>query len=153
VVVLGVLGGVCLAAFGRGSTRAGAGEDITAAVRDLAVRRTLAFTTTSTAPLAGVDEPGSPAMAADTALVRRLAARGLHLDGLSFTVSTVRVVTRGPGELCVEAAVTTSAHRQVRPDGSLVARVPASPVRVVRLVLVRAPGGGGPQRWLVRRVI
>jgi hypothetical protein len=63
----------------------------------------------------------------------------------------VRVVERTPGELSLAVVVTASAHRQLRSDGSLAARVPASRARAVQLVLVPDRRGGSP-RWLVRRV-
>jgi hypothetical protein len=148
VVVLGVVG---LARIGRAGRPAVASPDLTSSVQELARRRALAFATTSTAPLSGVDEPGSPAMAADAGLVARLAARGLRLDGLRFSVSGVRVVERTSGQLSVAVVVTTSAHRQLRRDGTLAVRVPASPARAVRLILVPDRRGGQP-RWLVRRV-
>jgi hypothetical protein len=150
-VLLGVLAVAGVVRLGHLGRRAATSADLTSTVQALARRRALAFATTSTAPLREVDEPGSPAMAADAALVGRLAARGLRLDGLRFSVSGARVVERTPAGLSVAVVVTTSAHRQVRPDGTLVARVPGSPARAVRLVLV-PDRRGGPLRWLVRRV-
>jgi len=47
--------------------------------------------------------------------------------------------------------VATSGHRQVRSDGTLAARVPASPARAVRLVLV-PDRRASRLRWLIRRV-
>jgi serine/threonine protein kinase len=109
--------------------------------------RAEAFATASTDPLRGVDEQGSPAMAADAGLVRRLNQRGLRLDGVVFGVTGVRVQARTPDTVTVSASVTTSAHRQVRPDGTVVARVPAAAPRRTALVLVRGADGAG---WRVR---
>jgi hypothetical protein len=120
--------------------------ELVAVVGRLAAGRAAAFRTASVQRLATVDEPGSPAMAQDAGLVGRLTAAGLRLDGLVFTVADVRVATRGQQALTVTARVTTSAHRQLRRDGTVVAAVPASTSRTVRLVLVPRGGGG----WLIR---
>jgi hypothetical protein len=48
----------------------------------------------------------------------------------------------------VEARVTTSGYRQVRPDGTLVRRVAPQPPRHVQLTLVRAG-----DRWRVSAVV
>lgn len=114
---------------------------------DLARGRAEAFRTASTGALAAVDEPGSPAMAADAGLVSRLRSAGLHLEGVAFTIRDVQVVTGHP--VTVRARVSTSAHRQVRTDGAVIARVPGPAERWVRLVLVPGPSGTG---WRVRAV-
>ncbi|WP_158220353.1 serine/threonine-protein kinase [Kineosporia sp. A_224] len=117
------------------------------AVERLAAARAAAFGSASVAGLGTVDEAGSPALAADRALVDRLAARGLRLTGLRFTVSRVRVVRADGPTVTVTARVATSAHRQVGADGAVVARVPAGAARPVRLVLVETADG-----WRVRSV-
>jgi hypothetical protein len=123
--------------------------DLAAALCALAGRRAAALESVSPGGLAAVDAPSSPAMVSDRALIGRLSARGLHLAGLSFDVTGVRVLARGTGRVTVVAQVATSAHRQVRQDGSIAAQIPASAPRVARLVLVAAPGGRG---WLVQSV-
>jgi hypothetical protein len=99
--------------------------------------------------LTEVDEPASPAMAADLAFVQRLTGAGMRLKDLSFTVSHVAVVARGTDDLTVSATVTTSAHRRVRVTGGAEVVVAASPARAVRLTLGRSGDG---QPWLVRSI-
>lgn len=123
------------------------GAELARVVCDLARGRAEAFAAASTDPLAAVDEPGSPAMAADTGLVQRLRRSGLRLDGVVFGVTGVRVQARTGDTVRVAASVTTSAHRQVRADGTVAARVPAAATRRTALVLVRRAGGTG---WRVR---
>jgi hypothetical protein len=128
------------------------------AVRRLAEARALAFDQATVQALARVDEPGSPAMIADAALVARLNAQGLRLQGLTFRVSGVRVVSAPTGRtgqagrvgrpVVMEVTVVTSAHRRVGArDGVVAATVGASPPRRVRLTLAPAPDG---RHWLVR---
>ncbi len=122
--------------------------EVAATVERLAADRAAALGAASTTALAAADEPGSPALAADAALLTRLRQARLRLDGLAFTVTDVRVVDRAarPREtLTVSARVATSAHSQVRRDGTVAARVPAAQARAVRLVLVRTAAG-----WRVR---
>jgi hypothetical protein len=132
------------------------------AVRRLAEGRALAFDRATVQALTWVDEPGSPAMTADAALIGRLGTRGLRLQGLRFEISEVRVVSAPAGSrpsglpgtspgrrpVVLEATVVTSGHRQVGVrDGVVRASVPASPPRRVLLTLVPAPDG---RHWLVR---
>jgi serine/threonine protein kinase len=123
--------------------------ELARAVCALARGRAAAFAVPSTVPLATVDEPGSAALASDEALVRRLQGQGLRLSGVSFAVTEVRVVARTSTEATVTASVGTSAHQQVRADGSVAAQVPAQAPRQVRLVLVSRTG---PSGWWVRSV-
>ena len=127
-------------------------EGLQTVVGRLAHGRALAFATASARSLLAVDEPGSPAMAADTALVQRLLDQGIRLEGLGFMVAEVRTVARGPGTVTVLVTVATSAHRQVRRDHAVVRSVPAAGYRRVRLVLVRAAGDRAPAGWWVRAV-
>jgi hypothetical protein len=113
----------------------------------LAQARARAFATASPGLLAGVDEPGGTAMAADLGLVRKLQERGLHLREIVFTVTEVRVLARTADTATVTASVATGAHRQVRVDGSVAAQIPAAPARRVRLVLVGRSAGSS---WRVR---
>jgi hypothetical protein len=126
-------------------------ESVTMAVLRFARGRAEAFRQVSEAPLDSVDEPGSPALAADRALVARLRAAGTRLDGLTFTIGRVRTEAARAGVVTVRATVTTSAHLQVSQDGTRAAtRVPASAPRAVVLTLVPAPDG---RHWLVRRTV
>lgn len=137
-----------------------ASAQVVRAVERLAAARARALRAGTPVALAAVDETGSAAEAADRALLDRLAVAGVRLDGLRFTVTGVRVVDgrgasgdagatgpAGGAVVTVEARVATSAHRQVRADGSVVRRVPAGASRRVRLVLVGTSAG-----WRVRSV-
>ena len=123
-------------------------EPVAAAVERLARGRAEAFRLASTDPLAQVDEPGSPAMAADRALVARLREAGVRLEGLSFRASGLQPDAGNGGVVLVRAAVTTSAHRRATSGGRAVEEVPASAPRSVTLALVPAPDG---VHWLVRQ--
>lgn len=121
-------------------------EPVAVAVSRLAQGRAAAFTAVSARPLADVDEPGSPAMVADTALVTRLRDLGLRLDGLRFAVGEVRQLPGDASQVLVETTVTTSSHRQVAAgNGAVRAMISASTRRVV-LTLVPSSDG---RRWLV----
>lgn len=120
-----------------------------AAVQALGRTRADALAERSLSRLREVDEPRSPAMAADVGLIGRLTARGLRLEGVAFQVSRVRRIDGAGATVTVSAAVATTAHRQVSADGERIA-VPAAPARVVRLTLVRARDS--PHGWLVRSV-
>lgn len=123
-------------------------EPLDVAVARLARGRADAFGSATPQALSTVDEPGSVAMASDVGLVRRLTARGLRLEDLSFQVSGVRRLRSDGEAVTVAATVVTSAHRQVTMrDGVVRSAVPASPPRRVVLTLVPAPDG---RRWLVR---
>jgi hypothetical protein len=126
-----------------------AAADLARTVCALATARAEAFRSASAPALARVDEPGSAAMAADAALVARLVKQGLRLDGVAFGISAVRVVARSADTVTLTAAVATSAHRQLRRDGSVAAQVAATPARPVKLVLVTGPATSQPG-WLVR---
>ena len=115
--------------------------DVPSLVALLAAGRAGALTAGSEAALSVVDAPGSPAMAADTALVRRMRASGVHLSGLAFPVSGVRVLSSGAGGTTVEARVSTSAYQRVRADASVEKQVPAAPARTVQLTLVATAAG------------
>ena len=123
-------------------------ESVAAAVERLARGRAEAFRLASTDPLAQVDEPGSPALAADRALVARLREAGVRLEGLSFRASGLRPDAGNGGVVLVRATVTTSAHRRAAPGGRTLEEVPASAPQPVTLALVPAPDG---VHWLVRQ--
>ena len=128
-------------------------EPVGAALVRLSRARAEAFEQVSEIPLADVDAPGSPALAADSALVGRLRAAGVRLEGLSFAVEDVSsdpVGDSGPdGALTIRATVTTSAHRQVSlTDPQAATAVPAARPTAIVLALVPAPDG---VHWLVRQ--
>jgi hypothetical protein len=122
--------------------------ELTAAVAAIGRARASAFAAGSAQPLAAADEPGSPAMAYDTAVVQGLTQRGWRLSGVGYAVRDVRVVRQGGGGATVTATVTTSAHRRVTTRGAVVAEVAAEGPRPVTLTLVELPGAG----WRVRAV-
>jgi hypothetical protein len=125
--------------------------DVAAAVEAFGRARAQAFAGPSVRPLAEVDEPGSPAMAADARLVALLSRQGVQLRGLSFRVRDVRQVSRAGTGVTLTATVTTSAHRQVARGGRHRAvQVSAAPARTVRLTLVRSRSSA--HGWLVRAV-
>jgi hypothetical protein len=129
-------------AAGPGAARPSAGVpgDVTAVVGRLAAARAAALSSASEGSLTRVDAPGSTALAQDVALVRRLHTAGIRLEGLRFTVTGVRLVAATADGVTVEARVATSAHRQVRADGTVERSVAALPARRVQLTLVRVGG-------------
>lgn len=122
-----------------------------ALLRRLSDGRAAALQAGSAQALARVDEPGSPALAADVALLDRLQQRGLRLSGLSFRLSDVRVTGREQDSMTFEVAVAASPHlRLPRAGDGPAVRVAAGDLRRVRVVLVRVgPDGSG---WRVRQV-
>jgi hypothetical protein len=125
---------------------------IAAVLNRIAAARAIAFERVSVRLLASADEPGSDAEQMDAELVRRLSEAGLHLEGLSYLITEVRVTNAGPGLLDVTALVTTSEHRQVGAagvaSGKIVRQVAAAGPQRMRLRLVDADRNG----WLVRTV-
>lgn len=121
-------------------------------VESLAERRARAFFTRNGAALESVNVPGSAAMEADLDRVRTLEDEGLRLADLSFIVERVREVvpdqdvrpSAARRQIQLEVQVVTSAHRQVRDDGSVAAEVPRGPTRTSVLTLARQDG-----RWRI----
>jgi len=128
-------------------------DDLSRLVARLAGARAAAIGSGSTAALAAVDAPGSPAEAADRALLQRLASAGRRLVGLSFVVGQV---ARDPGptgsaqsatgpdgatRLSVTTEVTTSAHTQVDSRTAAVVLVPPGRPQRMRIVLARLSQG------------
>lgn len=116
-------------------------EDLVAVVRDLARARASALVAAAPEGLAAVDAEGSPALAADVALLAELDRRGLRYEGLQFHVDRVGVVMVSDDRARVSAVVSTSAHRQVDPSGTVLLDVPAAAPRAVTLDLVRTAAG------------
>lgn len=132
-----------------GSVPAAGHESPQAAMVRLAEARAQAFRQVSDGPLTEVDEPGSPALDADRALVGRLRAAGIRLEGLSFAIAAVRTAAGTGGTLTLRATVAMSGYRQVATDSSrVVAAVPPSSPAAITLALVPAPDG---RHWLVRQ--
>jgi hypothetical protein len=132
--------GPSVAGPGGAGPSAGVPGDVTTVVGRLAAARAAALSSASEGALAQVDAPGSTALAQDVALVRRLHTAGVRLEGLRFTVTRVRLVAATADGVTVEARVATSAHRQVRADGTVERSVAALPARRVQLTLVRVGG-------------
>jgi hypothetical protein len=126
---------------GRPAASASTLADPRALVAELASARARAFTAASEPALAAVDAPGSAAVASDAAFLARLHGAGVRLRGLAFAVSDARMLEVDAGHAVVQAEVSTSAHVEVGSDGGVVRRVPASPVRDVRLALVATSDG------------
>ncbi len=122
-----------------------------ALLRRLSDGRAAALQAGSADGLARVDAPGSPALAADVALLDRLQQRGLRLDGLSFRLADIRVTGRGPRTVTLELTVAASPHQRLPlAGGGPAVQVAGGSLRPVRVVLVRvAPGAQG---WRVREV-
>ncbi|MCI3920640.1 protein kinase [Paenibacillus sp. TRM 82003] len=122
------------------------GDDAGAVVRELAARRADALRAVDAAALLGVDAPGSPALASDTALLEQVAAEGSRWSGLGFDVTAVAVESAGPEQLVVVADVVTQAHEVLGPGGAVTSVAPSAP-RTSRLTLVRVEG-----QWRVQAV-
>jgi len=110
-------------------------------VQTLAAARARALASAAEPALAEVDQPGSAALAQDLTVVRELAGSGVRVRGLTFQVGAVRLVGAGGDRWTVEAEVTTSAYERVDLTGRVLAQVPAAPIRLVTLGLVRTGDG------------
>ena len=116
-------------------TRAAAVPPATA-VTALADLRARALAAADRALLVDAVVPGSPAAEHDTALVEELERRGARLEGLDVTV--LAASTEDPdedGRVPVDVRTTTSAHRLVAEDGTVLAEVPAAADVPARLLL------------------
>ena len=122
------------------------GDDPVAAVPALAWLRARGLSTGDAALLELANAPGGPARVTDLARLETLRSGGARLDGLSFDVRRVELVRRDGPLAVVDAAVATSAHRQVDPDGG-VHEVAAGDERLSRLVLRHGTSG-----WQVLRL-
>ncbi len=123
------------------SSSGSAEPDLRQVLVALASARARALSAAAESALAEVDLPGSPALAQDTALVRRLVGSGVRLRGLTFAVGQVRPVHSTGAGWRVQAEVTTSAHTRVDLSGRNLGEVPAARVRQVTLELVRTASG------------
>jgi hypothetical protein len=120
-----------------------------AAVPALSGHRVAAFSTGSRAPLDLADVAGSPALAADEAVLATLAAQGTVLQGLALEVRDVVLVSHVGDAASVRVTTVSSAHRVVRTaDDSVVRDVPESAPRTVELALRHVDSG-----WRVEAVV
>ncbi|MBB2901587.1 hypothetical protein FHR75_002402 [Kineococcus radiotolerans] len=115
------------------------GVDPVAVVTELAARRARALSAGDRALLDLVDVPGSPAAAADAAVLTELAAAGTVLAGLGFEVVDVRPGVAGADRWVLDADVVTTAHEVVAGDGTSSAVAAGAP-RTSRLTLERVAG-------------
>jgi hypothetical protein len=122
-------------------TAVGGLDDTRGVVSALAAARARALGTLSEPALAAVDAPGSAALVADTKFIGTLRQAGVRLSGLGFEVGDAHVLQVDGDTAVVQARVATSAHDQIRADGTLLRRVPPGSPRTVRLTLVRTPAG------------
>jgi hypothetical protein len=127
--------------------------ELTRALVGIARWRAAAFASVSTRDLSRVDAGGSPAQAADVALVQRLRARGYRLEGVSYQVRGVHVLRRRGEEVDVRAVVTTSGHRRVRATSQVSTPVPKDGPRPVIFTVVPVSRSlSGSDRWRIRSV-
>ncbi|MFC0647351.1 hypothetical protein [Cellulomonas phragmiteti] len=128
-------------------------QDPATAAAALTRLRTAALADADADALAALGVAGSPALAADTALVAQLA--GARSEGLAVDVTSTTWTGATPeGDATVEVTSTMSAHTRVAVTGERT-DVPATSARTVELVLrwtpagwrvwdVREPGGALP---------
>jgi hypothetical protein len=109
-------------------------------IQALSDRRVATFTTRDVAQLDRVDEPASPAHAADAAIIERLRTDGAHWEGLSLEVARAKSVSAGGTRAVVRARVDWTAYVVVT-EGQRVER-PAATGEVLDFTLVR-----GAQGW------
>ena len=109
-------------------------------IQALSDRRVATFTTRDDAQLDRVDEPASPAHAADAAIIERLRTDGAHWEGLSLEVARATSVSAGGTRAVVRARVDWTAYVVVT-EGQRVER-PAATGEVLDFTLVR-----GAQGW------
>jgi hypothetical protein len=95
--------------------------------------RSRAFAAGDPSGLRAVYAPGSPAMARDTRVLRRLTDAGLRAEGLRLTTTTVQPVGRSAGRVRLAVTDLMQAYRLVDAGGTVVER------RV----------GRGPRSWTV----
>jgi len=98
------------------------------------------------ADLAGVDVPGSPAHAADAALLDDIGQAGTRVRGAEARLDDVRTQRHEGDEADVVVRYAVGAHEQVAPDG-VVTAVPATDARSATLRLAWTADG-----WRVAEV-
>jgi hypothetical protein len=122
-------------------------DDLAAVVTGLSDLRARGFAGADEEPLREANAQGSGALAADLATLADLDAQQVRLDGLTFAVSDVEVLSQQGPEAVVALTVVTGAHRVVADDGTVLEQVAASDPARVELVLARSDG-----RWRVSEV-
>jgi hypothetical protein len=114
--------------------------DWPAVVRELMRRRGEAYARSRPAALARVHRAGSPALAADRALLRSWRARGLHVDDAVVRVGAVRRLDRSPGRVELRVVHRLGTAVAVGPHGDRRA-LPRDRPQAHRVVLVRTGAG------------
>ena len=120
-----------------------------ALMQELASLRARAMVSGDVADLAELDAPGSPALASDSATLRRVRGAGVAYAGVHLTVRSARTVSAIGQRATVEAVVDTAAYRvvSVTDDRRVVRTEPAVRGQALRFALVWSGG-----RWLVERI-
>ena len=112
----------------------------------MAHRRAAAMNSGRLADLTVLDAPGSPALASDSAHLRKLAHDALGYEAVALTVRSARTIRHDALSATVRAVVDTSAHR-VRGASGTVQERPATAGEELDFDLRHAHG-----RWLVVKV-
>jgi hypothetical protein len=118
-----------------------------AVLRDWDRRRAAAWARGDAASLRRLYTEGSPAGAADVALLRSYAARGLVVHGLSMQLLSVRLVVDRPARLELEVTDRLVGATAVRSSDSRAFALPADAASTRVLVIRRVDGC-----WLMDRV-
>jgi eukaryotic-like serine/threonine-protein kinase len=125
--------------------------ELSRALAEIARSRAEAFAYASPAALKRADEPDSPAYQADLALVQRLRARGVRLEGVRYEITGVHVLQRRADEVEVAAAVTTSGHRQIgATSGTQIQVAEDGPRPLVFTVVPATATATGPAGWRIQ---
>jgi hypothetical protein len=119
----------------------------TEVLRDLDLRRAAAFANADEGVLASVDAAGSPALAADLAVVGALAAAHLQARGYRLSILDVRPVRVAAGAAVLSVRDVRRAYQLVADGSSVVAYRPERAAARWIVELVRMGG-----RWLVSAV-
>ena len=114
--------------------------DAAEAARHLTAARTQVLISGDSSRLAEIDVPGSAADAADRAILAGLSGSLSSVDGLTCAAEAA-VVTADATTAVAEVTYVLSAHTRRGPDGTVIATVPATPPRTVRLTLRRTDQG------------
>ena len=103
-------------------------------------RRASAWARGSVPDLRALYLPGSAAGRADVAALERYAARGLQVEGMRMQVLAWSVVATGPRRVVLRVTDRLVGGVAVRPDGTVLARLPADRPSERTLTLVSRGG-------------
>lgn len=121
--------------------------DWLAVIRTLDDRRNAALTNLDGAGLAAVYAAGSPALEADSAVIRQLAGASARPDGLRLDVESATLVRRTPAGVTVRVVDRLPAYLIIGSGGRVLERRPARGGATWQVDLV--PGGDG---WRIAAV-